>query len=67
MPPGNARTKMPAKVIERVTAEACVAIAEKIQRTAAQVGDSAGSEAAQRVARLIQEELLSPSPGRSRP
>ncbi len=66
MPPGNARTKLPAKVIERVTAEACVAIAEKIQRSAAQVGDSAGSEAAQQVARIIKEELLNPTPERSR-
>jgi hypothetical protein len=60
MPPGNARTKQPAKVVERVTVEACIAIAEQIQRSREQAGDVAGSEAAQRVARLIQEELLAP-------
>ena len=32
MPPGNARTKLPVKVIERTTAEACLAIAHKVQQ-----------------------------------
>ncbi len=58
MPPGNARTKLPVKVIEKATAEACIAIAQKVQRSRQLMGDEAGSEAAQRVARFIQEELL---------
>jgi hypothetical protein len=58
MPPGNARTKFPVKVIEKVTAEACIAIARKIQRSRQMAGDVSGSEAAQRVATVIQEELL---------
>lgn len=58
MPPGNARTKQPVKVIEKTTAEACIAIAQQVQRSRQLVGDEAGSEAALRVARTIQEELL---------
>lgn len=58
MPPGNARPKLPVKVIEKTTAEACLAIAQKVQRSRELAGDEAGSEAALRVARSIQEELL---------
>lgn len=58
MPPGNVRTKLPMKVIEKATAEACIAIAQKVQLSRQLVGDEAGSDAAQRVAWFIQEELL---------
>ena len=58
MPPGNARTQIPVKVIEKVTAEACLAIAQKVQRSRQLAGDTAGSEAALQVAVCIQEELL---------
>ncbi len=58
MPPGNARTKLPVKVIEKSTAEACIAIAQKVQQARELVGDAAGSEAARQVARGIAEELL---------
>jgi hypothetical protein len=58
MPPGNTRFKPPAKVIEKATAEACVAIARKVQRAKQLAGDATGSEAACQVARCIEEELL---------
>ncbi|NWJ42292.1 MAG: hypothetical protein HXX12_15120 [Geothrix sp.] len=58
MPPGNARTKLPVKVIERATAEACLAIAQKVQHARELAGDEAGSEAARQVARVIAEEVL---------
>ena len=58
MPPGNARTQFPVKVIEKATAEACVAIARKVQHSSQLAGDPAGSEAARRVATIIREELL---------
>lgn len=61
MPPGNARTKIPVKVIEKLTAEACIAIARKVERSSQMAGDRAGSEAAQRVAAIIREELLDDS------
>jgi hypothetical protein len=46
------------KVIEKVTVEACIAIARKVQRARQLAGDGSGSEAAAQVARLIEEELL---------
>lgn len=58
MPPGNARTKLPVKVIEKTTAEACLAIAQKVQRSRELAGDDAGAEAARQVARVIEEEVL---------
>jgi hypothetical protein len=58
MPPGNMRTKAPAKVVERVTAEACISIAERVQQARHLSGDRAGSEAAGRIAEVIREELL---------
>jgi hypothetical protein len=66
MPPGNLRTKIPVKVIEKATAEACLAIAQTVQRAQQLAGDAAGSEAALQVARIIQDELLR-SPGRKAP
>ncbi len=58
MPPGNARTQVPVKVIEKVTAEACIAIARQVELSSELVGDVAGSDAARRVAAVIQAELL---------
>jgi hypothetical protein len=58
MPPGNARTKLPVKVVEKTTVEACIAIAHKVQRARELAGDEAGSEAAGQVARVIEELLL---------
>ena len=58
MPPGNARARMPVKVVERTTVEACIAIARSIQEACQQAGDAAGSQAAQGVARRLKEELL---------
>ncbi|GLH72063.1 hypothetical protein GETHLI_05650 [Geothrix limicola] len=58
MPPGNQRTKIPAKVIEKATAEACVAIAHRVARVHFQGNDPLGSKAAEQVARFIEEELL---------
>jgi len=58
MPPGNARTKQPVKVIEKSTAEACIAIAQKVQHARELAGDEAGSEAARQVARGIEQDLL---------
>ena len=58
MPPGNARTQIPVKVIEKVTAKACLAIAQKVHHSRLLAGDWAGSEAALQVAVSIQEELL---------
>ena len=58
MPPGNTRAKAPAKVIERRSVEACLAIAQRVQRSRANSGDDAGALAAGQVAALIQAELL---------
>jgi hypothetical protein len=58
MPPGNVRTRIPAKVVEKVTAEACIAIARQVQQSRQMAGDLAGSEAAMQVAAVIQAELL---------
>ena len=58
MPPGNTCSKPPAKVIEKVTVEACLAIARKVQRERQLSGDETGSEAACQVARSIEDELL---------
>jgi len=64
MPPGLVRSRPPVKVIEKVTAEACLAIARKVQQAREQAGDEAGTEAARRVAQCIQEELLQPAEGK---
>jgi hypothetical protein len=62
MPPGNTRTQKPAKVIERVTAEACVAIAQRVAQTHGLAEDRNGWIAASQVARFIEEELLGRGP-----
>lgn len=58
MPAGNTCIKPPAKVVEKVTAKACIAIARRVQRARRLSGDVSGSEAARLVARFIEEELL---------
>ena len=50
MPPGNVHPKPPLPVIERSTAEACLAIAHRVQRTQRLSGDASGSEAARQIA-----------------
>jgi len=60
MPPGNTCAKPPAKVIERATVEACLAIVRRIQHTQQRSGDMAGSKVASHLARLIAKELLAP-------
>lgn len=52
----------PAKVIERATAEACVAIAQRVAHTHCLAEDRSGWSAATQVARSIEEELLGRRP-----
>ncbi len=63
MPPGNARTQLPDKVVERVTVEAFLAIARQVQHSRQMAGDLAGAAAAKLVATVIREELLSAGRG----
>lgn len=58
MPPGNTHAKAPAKVVEKVTIEACIAIAHRVQQARQVSGDEAGSRAAGQVAEVIRAELL---------
>jgi hypothetical protein len=58
MPPGNVISKPPVKVIEKTTAEACLAIARRIQQAHRLSGDDSGSEAVRQVAESIRRELL---------
>jgi hypothetical protein len=58
MPAGKNRIPKPAMVIDRATAEACIAIAQKVARGRQLVDDPSGSSVAAQVARLIQKELL---------
>jgi hypothetical protein len=58
MPPGTLCPKPPTKVVEKVTAEACLAIARRIQSARRQAGDAQGSEAARLVAESIRAEVL---------
>ena len=62
MPPGNTRTQKPTKVIERATAEACIAIAQRVAHTHCLAEDRNGWTAATQVARFIEEELLGRAP-----
>jgi hypothetical protein len=62
MPPGNERTRQPAKVIEKATAEACIAIAQRVARTRYVVDDWDGWSAADLISHLIELELLDPVP-----
>lgn len=58
MPPGNTHAKAPAKVVEKVTVEACIAIAQRVQVARRVSGDEAGSEAASQIAEVMRSELL---------
>lgn len=64
MPPGNVRIKPTMKVIERATAEACLAIAQRVQGMRRLAGDATGADAAHEVAESIREELLKGGLGR---
>ena len=58
MPPGNLRPKPQPRLIERVTAEACLAIAHRIQDDLQAQGNEPGAGIAQEVAEAIRRELL---------
>ncbi len=58
MPPGNLRPKPQPRLIERVTAEACLAIAHRIQGDLQAQGDEPGAGIALEVAEAIRKELL---------
>jgi hypothetical protein len=58
MPPGNTYAKAPAKVVEKVTVEACIAIAQRVQLARRVSGDEAGSEVASQIAEVMRSELL---------
>jgi hypothetical protein len=67
MPPGNLRFQKPVKVIEKATAEACIALAERVAMARNLADDRPGCLAADQVARLIREELLGVNPAKLRP
>ncbi|WP_243286380.1 hypothetical protein [Geothrix terrae] len=58
MPPGNTHAKAPAKVVEKVTVEACIAIAQRVQHARLASGDEAGSDVAALIAEAMRRELL---------
>jgi hypothetical protein len=58
MQQGNSRTPKSGKAIEMATAEACVAIAQRVARAHFLADDRIGWSAAAQVARSIEEELL---------
>jgi hypothetical protein len=58
MPPGTIRAQKPSKVIEKATAEACLAIAQRVARAHYLANDQVGWSAATQVVRSIEEELL---------
>ncbi|HEX9010034.1 MAG TPA: hypothetical protein VF804_06680 [Holophagaceae bacterium] len=58
MPPGNARTQPPTRVIEKTTVQTCLSIARRIEQDRHLAGDTRGSEAAHQIAETIQRELL---------
>ena len=62
MPTGNVQIQKPGKVIEMATAEACIAIAQRVARTRYLADDRNGWSAATQVARFIEEELLGRTP-----
>jgi hypothetical protein len=61
MPPGNSRIQKTTKVVEKVTAEACIAIARRVAQTRERAGDGCGSAAAEQIAQLVEKELLGPA------
>ena len=58
MPQGNAHVPTGGKAVERTTAEACLAIAQRVARAHYLADDRIGWSAAAQVARCIEEELL---------
>ncbi|MDR3684590.1 MAG: hypothetical protein P4L11_12765 [Geothrix sp.] len=62
MPSGHVRTQKPGKMVETATAEACIAIAQRVARTRSLADDQSGWSAATQVARFIEEELLGRAP-----
>ena len=58
MPPGNVRTKPTIKVVERITAEACLAIAQRVEDARRMLGDATGADAAREISESIREEVL---------
>lgn len=58
MPPGNLRPKPQPRLLERVTAEACLAIAHRIQDDLQAQGDEPGASVAREIAQAIHVELL---------
>jgi len=58
MPQGSDRNTKSSKAIEMATAEACIAIAQRVARAHFQADDKIGWSAAAQVARSIEEELL---------
>jgi hypothetical protein len=65
MPPGNARPKPTARVLERTTAKTCLAISQRIQADCQSRGDQTGMETARQISELIQQEVLVPEPERA--
>ena len=63
MPTGNVQIQKPGKVIEMATAEACIAIAQRVARTRYLADDRNGWST--QVARFIEEELLGRTPQNS--
>ena len=62
MATGHVHATKPSKVKEVATAEACIAIAQRVARTRFLADDHHGWSAATQVARFIEEELLGRSP-----
>ncbi len=63
MPSGNVHARKPGKAAnEMATAEACIAIAQRVARTRYLADDRNGWFAATQVARFIEEELLGRTP-----
>jgi len=62
MPPGHARPRPSANLMERRTALECIEVASKVQLARLRVGDQAGAHAARLVAKLIREDVLDERP-----
>ena len=62
MPHGNSFPHMSSKAVELATAEACIAIAQRVARAHFLADDRSGGTAAAQVARFIEEELIGRAP-----
>ena len=58
MPPGNTRPRPTHRVLERHTAEACLAIAQSVQADCQAQGDQTGMAAALRIIESIRSDLI---------